>query len=420
MPETASESLRCGQQHQVQPQHEKGKRAEEPCPPPPPPPPPPPSPPHRDMVSPPTTGSQIIPVTAGGALMASSHHQSLLQQCWAGVESRKQKQYRPSVLRQVSQAASRRQHENSVSPPISLCKAEVDTGHRPRSSSPPSGSSPRQTRHTLPLRGDEPKQSSMEARQHDGSPGGASTLFVSGLCRWPGCDAAPEDFPSFLKHLHSEHGHGDRSIAQWRVQQDMVQYLESQLILEKQKLFAMHLHLSEQKYTDLAVSDWPYSHALLLPRPQAANGDGAPHWAAKHPEELAQHGYWPAGPAHLLPDLVPSIECYKYNNIRPPYTYAYLIRWSILESPDKQRTLNEIYTWFTTMFYFFRHNTATWKNAVRHNLSLHKCFVRVEGGKGAVWTVDETEYQRRKGQKYHRDCPVKWLTSYSQFCPEKP
>lgn len=103
---------------------------------------------------------------------------------------------------------------------------------------------------------------------------------------------------------------------------------------------------------------------------------------------------------------------------------------SIMDSPEKQRTLNEIYNWFTTKFFYFRNNTATWKvsgagaaaasrsfllcapvltdclcweqNAVRHNLSLHKCFVRVEGGKGAVWTVDETEYQRRKGQKYHR------------------
>lgn len=26
-----------------------------------------------------------------------------------------------------------------------------------------------------------------------------SALFVSGLCRWPGCDALSEDFPSFLK-----------------------------------------------------------------------------------------------------------------------------------------------------------------------------------------------------------------------------
>ncbi|MED6240397.1 Forkhead box protein P3, partial [Ataeniobius toweri] len=106
--------------------------------------------------------------------------------------------------------------------------------------------------------------------------------------------------------------------------------------------------------------------------------------------------------------LFPGIECYKYNNIRPPHTYAYLIRWSILESPDKQRTLSEIYSWFTTMFFYFRHNTATWKNAIRHNLSLHKCFIRAEGEKGAVWTVDEAEYQRRKGQKYHRaDLTVK-------------
>lgn len=39
------------------------------------------------------------------------------------------------------------------------------------------------------------------------------------------------------------------------------------------------------------------------------------------------------------------------------------------------------------------------QNAVRHNLSLHKCFVRVENVKGAVWTVDEEEYQRRRSQK---------------------
>ncbi|KAF7662433.1 hypothetical protein LDENG_00236190 [Lucifuga dentata] len=58
-------------------------------------------------------------------------------------------------------------------------------------------------------------------------------------------------------------------------------------------------------------------------------------------------------------------ELYKNSDIRPPFTYAMLIR----------------------------------QNAVRHNLSLHKCFVRVENVKGAVWTVDEAEYQRRRSQK---------------------
>lgn len=42
------------------------------------------------------------------------------------------------------------------------------------------------------------------------------------------------------------------------------------------------------------------------------------------------------------------------------------------------------------------------QNAVRHNLSLHKCFVRVENVRGAVWTVDEAEFRRKRGQRYPR------------------
>ncbi|VDK58774.1 unnamed protein product [Anisakis simplex] len=39
-------------------------------------------------------------------------------------------------------------------------------------------------------------------------------------------------------------------------------------------------------------------------------------------------------------------------------------------------------------------------NAVRHNLSLHKCFARVEQNvKGAVWTVDDSEFYRRRSQR---------------------
>lgn len=39
------------------------------------------------------------------------------------------------------------------------------------------------------------------------------------------------------------------------------------------------------------------------------------------------------------------------------------------------------------------------KNAVRHNLSLHKCFMRVENVKGAVWTCDEIEFYKRRPQR---------------------
>ncbi|KAG2455919.1 FOXP1 protein, partial [Polypterus senegalus] len=101
-------------------------------------------------------------------------------------------------------------------------------------------------------------------------PEAPNTLFVNRMCKWPGCEEVFEEYGQFLKHLYRDHSPDEKSLAQWRVQREVVLQLQNQ-------------------------------------------------------------------------------------------------------------------------------------NAVRHNLSLHKCFVRVEGGKGAVWTVDEAEFQRRRGQKFNRN-----------------
>ncbi|KAL6458871.1 hypothetical protein MHYP_G00323430 [Metynnis hypsauchen] len=244
-----------------------------------------------------------------------------------------------------------------------------------------------------------------------------SCLFVNGRCRWPGCDEAFEEYPVFLKHLNHVHSCGEKTIAQWRVQQDRVQHMENQLIQEKQRLHAMQLHLRLSEHNSAhprAGLGWWSPLAAIMP--PSEEPDGGAEWAS---DAAGRQEYWPTPAPHLLSDFINSMECYKYVNIRPPYTYAFLIRWSILEAPDKRRALNEIYNWFIRMFFYFRHNTPTWKNAVRHNLSLHKCFVRVDGGKGAVWTVDEREFQKRKGQKFNRDSGLKWLTPYPQS-PQVP
>lgn len=57
------------------------------------------------------------------------------------------------------------------------------------------------------------------------------------------------------------------------------------------------------------------------------------------------------------------------------------------------------------------------QNAVRHNLSLHKCFMRVENVKGAVWTVDEVEFYKRRPQRAaHAPPPPMHAPGYGH-CP---
>uniref|UniRef100_A0AAY5EYF1 Fork-head domain-containing protein n=1 Tax=Electrophorus electricus TaxID=8005 RepID=A0AAY5EYF1_ELEEL len=246
-------------------------------------------------------------------------------------------------------------------------------------------------------------------------------LYGHGECKWPGCEALCEDMGQFIKHLNNEHALDDRSTAQCRVQMQVVQQLEIQLAKESERLQAMmtHLHMrpSEPKPFNQPLN--LASGGSLLKR----DGEGFPE-SLPHPPTSATapitplrqgpsvisssslHGVGPIRRRNsdkyctpIASELAQNCEFYKNADVRPPFTYASLIRHAILESPDRQLTLNEIYNWFTRMFAYFRRNTATWKNAVRHNLSLHKCFVRVENVKGAVWTVDEVEYQKRRPPK---------------------
>ncbi|VDK80267.1 unnamed protein product [Dibothriocephalus latus] len=89
-------------------------------------------------------------------------------------------------------------------------------------------------------------------------------------------------------------------------------------------------------------------------------------------------------------------QFYRTHSVRPRFTYASLIRQAICESPNKSLSLGEIYAWLQKEFLYFKQNEATWKNAIRHNLSLHKCFRRVESAGGSVWIFDEKECQMRK------------------------
>ncbi|XP_071984511.1 forkhead box protein P1 isoform X3 [Engystomops pustulosus] len=257
-------------------------------------------------------------------------------------------------------------------------------------------------------------------------------LYGHGVCKWPGCEAVCEDFPSFLKHLNSEHALDDRSTAQCRVQMQVVQQLELQLSKDKERLQAMMTHL-HVKSTEPKASPQPLnlvSSVTLSKTASEPSPQSLPHTPTtpttpltpltQGPSVITTTSIHNVGPIRrrysdkynvpISSDIAQNQEFYKNAEVRPPFTYASLIRQAILESPEKQLTLNEIYNWFTRMFAYFRRNAATWKGAIRTNLSLHKCFIRVEDEYGSVWTVDDEEFKR--GRHIQRGRPRK-------YCPDE-
>ncbi|XP_044257031.1 forkhead box protein P1-like isoform X6 [Tribolium madens] len=236
-------------------------------------------------------------------------------------------------------------------------------------------------------------------------------LYGHGVCKWPGCEIICEDLQAFIKHLNTEHTLDDRSTAQARVQMQVVSQLELQLQKERDRLQAMmhHLHLSKQ----LSSPEPHKDGSVVTPTKMAVNTSLSqpsvsigPMVSAVRSPVLHSPAANVAGPIRrrlndksalsLAGEIQRNREFYKNADVRPPFTYASLIRQSIIESPDKQLTLNEIYNWFQNTFCYFRRNAATWKNAIRTNLSLHKCFVRYEDDFGSFWMVDDAEFVKRR------------------------
>ncbi|XP_023649863.2 forkhead box protein O4-like [Paramormyrops kingsleyae] len=77
-------------------------------------------------------------------------------------------------------------------------------------------------------------------------------------------------------------------------------------------------------------------------------------------------------------------------------SYAELITQAIESSPEKRLTLSQIYDWMVNTVPYFKdkgdsNSSVGWKNSIRHNLSLHSKFLRVQNeasGKSSWWTLN--------------------------------
>lgn len=78
------------------------------------------------------------------------------------------------------------------------------------------------------------------------------------------------------------------------------------------------------------------------------------------------------------------------------FSYADLISQAIDSTTDKRLTLSQIYDWMVQHVPYFKdkgdsNSSAGWKNSVRHNLSLHNRFKRIQNegtGKSSWWTIN--------------------------------
>lgn len=97
---------------------------------------------------------------------------------------------------------------------------------------------------------------------------------------------------------------------------------------------------------------------------------------------------------------------YLNDNDRPPHSYIALISMAILSKLDRKILLNEIYDWVVQNFPYYQSRTdKSWRNSIRHNLSLNECFVKVgkaSNGRGYYWSIHSANLSDFKKGDFRR------------------
>ncbi|KAI9512887.1 hypothetical protein F5148DRAFT_951963, partial [Russula earlei] len=108
------------------------------------------------------------------------------------------------------------------------------------------------------------------------------------------------------------------------------------------------------------------------------------------------------------PTCPDTLRCLPDTDGRPQHTLPVILRCAILGSRMKRLTIREIYAAMEEKYPYYRTAGSTWKQSVRHHLSLNRLFERqprpvTDPGFGSYWTVNlqappGTKRPRKRGR----------------------
>lgn len=84
------------------------------------------------------------------------------------------------------------------------------------------------------------------------------------------------------------------------------------------------------------------------------------------------------------------------SRVKPTESYISLIANAILTSEEKRLVLSDIYKHVMARYSYFKAEEKSWRNSIRHNLSLNDCFIkdgRSALGKGQYWAIHPENFE---------------------------